>query len=645
MLKRFIYTLVLVLCAAHLSAQSKVTSVETVAGRTWMCVWENGALNLSYSDKSKFVQSHKVCPDSLSSASFGQLWHAPDGTLRLFYTETDAYFDGRGVLKSIVCSDPAGKSPQWGSSTEIGLGVCTGAPVVTPDGSWLVPGALWGRTLIGDDPHFYGNDRNRKDSGIYQELDAQRGPLLYRSDDSGKSWTCKSGFIKVPEMVDARYNDPQLLTSPDGQIRMVLRSSGTGWTYSSLSQDNGRTWSQPERFVQNPDRKASFISLPDGRIMMVKVGKLDEFVYFLGSGLYAYMSDDLGKTWYGGLCLSQSPDADAPVAVCDGQGKISVAFNDVNDVCMALTSQEEILRGITDHEYVASDVARVIAWEKPKGKPAKEKPQWADESIRICTYNIQYRNDKMCKWEYRLSAIKGFVKAYAPDVIGSQEPYGPEVDDIVMALDGKYGWIGVNNRNESLPPFYKTAAFNPIFYRKDRVEVLEWDVIWYTPKATKRGYGADYSRFMIWARMLDKKTQQEFYIFNSHFDHKSEEAKRVSARILVQAVKDIAGDMPAILTGDFNTTETNVPYATIMESGFLDNSKLAVDDAVNHMYYSQARYKSIETVSQKDVHIDHVFYTPDRSRIESWELVIKTFGGYYGSDHLPIVVDWRLRRQ
>ena len=643
-MKKLIYIYLLLLCAASMSAQSKVTSIENVSSRVWICTSEGGALHLSFSDKGKFVPSTDVLPSVLASASFGQLWCSPEGKLYLFYTETDGYFDGKGVLKVICCPNPMDKTPQWGAAAEIGIGVCTGEPVVASDGTWLMPGALWGRSLIGNDSHFYGNEIPRKDSGVYSELDSDRGALLYISTDKGATWTMKSSFVEVPEQVDARYNDPQLLVHSDGVVKMVLRSCGTGWTYYSVSQDNGQTWSAAEKFVQNPDRKAAFVTLPDGRLLMVKVGKLDEFAYFLGSGLYAYLSEDGGRTWYGGLCIAASADADYPVASCDSEGKVNVAYNCGNDVWTASVLQDEIVQALVEPGYVASNVKKAVEYMTPKAKPSKQKPEWADESIRICTYNIQYRNDQLCKWENRLTAIKGFVDAYKPDVIGSQEPYGHQIDDIIMTLEGKYGWIGINNKNESRPPFHNHGAFNPIFYRKDRVEVLEWDIIWYTPKATEIGYGADYSRFMIWAKMLDKKTQQEFYIFNSHFDHKNEEAKRVAARILVKTVKDIAGEAPAIMTGDFNSTETGVPYATITGSGFIANSKLAVDDAVNHMYYSQARYKSINTVSQKDIHIDHVFYTPASSKIESWELVIKTFGGYYGSDHLPIVVDWRLAK-
>ena len=643
-MKRIFTYIALFLTCVVSGAQVKVSSVEDVSGRTWLCLSSGDGLELSYSDKGKYVPSFNVRPESLSRVDFGQLWYAPDGVLYLYYTETDGYFDGRGVLKSISCTNPSDKTPQWSVPCEIGIGVCTGTPAVAADGSWIMPGALWGRTLIGRTADIYGNDRKRDDNGEYSELDGSRGPLLHISHDMGRTWNGMSGFVTVPEMVQGRYNDPQIINAPDGSLMLIMRSCGTGWSWVSASYDNGSSWSSPGRFVQNPDRKAAFAGLPDGRLLMVKVGKLDEFAYFLGSGLYAYLSDDCGKTWYGGLCIVRDMDADAPSVSCDDEGNITVAYDCGNEVFAVVTSQDEIVRGMSDHEYVAENIRTLSRSGQEKQKASKAKVEWSDDLLRICTYNIQYRNDKLCKWENRLNAIKSFVDEYRPDVIGSQEPYGQQIEDIIITLDGRYGWIGINNRNEKNPPYHRNGAFNPIFYRKDRVEVLDWDIIWYTPKAVERGYGAEYARFMIWAKMRDRKNGQEFFVFNSHFDHKNEEAKRVSARILVNTVKEIAGNLPAVLTGDFNSTETGVPYATIMNSGFLGNSKLAVDDAVNHMYYSQARYKSINTVSQKDIHIDHIFYTPSNSRIESWELVIKTFGGYYGSDHLPIVTDWRLER-
>lgn len=610
-----------------------------------MCVEDAGCLKLTYSDGGSFKTSYIVSPEALENASFGQLWLGTDGSLRLYYTETNGYYDGRGVLKVMACSNPSSNFPTWQSPETIGIGVCTGRPVEAGNGTWVMPAALWGRTLIGQTQDRYGNDRNREDNGAYKELDYMRGPLTYVSQDKGTTWKMQSGQVIVPEQVYARHNDPQIIVCADGSLKMILRSCGTAWTYASVSKTNGRFWTpDAKRFTQAPDTKTAFMKLPSGRLLMVKNGRMDSYKYVLGVGLYAYLSDDDGDTWYGGLCIDPAEDVEEPSVCSTSNGKITVAYNKADEgVVVVKTTEDEIVQAVVDPTLVALDRKVVWANKATKQQGAKSpKMTLAKENLRVCSYNIQYPSESLCKWANRLEALKGFVEEYAPDLIGSQEPYIAQIDDMIKAWDGEYAWFGVNNRNELAPPYYPTAAFNPIFYRKDRLELLDWDVVWYTPKATERGYGADYSRFMIWARFKDLKTGKEFYHFNSHFDHKSDEAKQVAARILVEAVKRIAGDQPAILTGDFNTTETSKAYSTIVNSGFLDNSKLAVKNPLNYLYYSQARYKSINTVSQKDIHIDHIFFTSANSKVDTWELVIKTYGGYYGSDHLPIVVDWRL---
>lgn len=632
------------LCGLALTAGNHVTSVENTGDRTWMCVSSEGTVRVSFADKDSFGKPYVVRPQERSSASFGQLWLAPDGRLHLYYTETDGYFDGKGRLMCKVCAEPLSDAPSWSDASEVGVGVCTGKPAVASDGRWVMPAALWGRTLMGDAPDLYGNAvHNREDNGQFRELDFRRGPLTYTSEDSGTTWSMRSGVVVVPEKMHARYNDPQIIRCLDGSLKMILRSSGTGWSYSSVSKTDGRFWTPAVRFVQNPDRKAAFMKLPDGKLLMVKQGKLDSFRYVLGRGLYAYLSDTEGETWYGGLCIDPADDAASPAVTHDTKGNIMIAYDKgEGNVCLTRTSQEEIVRGMVDPALVAQDTRVVAEYKAPKTKAVKPGKLTSKETIRICSYNIQYRNDKLCKWTHRLEALKGFMDEYRPDVMGTQEPYTAQIDDMMEVFGDEYAWFGINVDDQWQPPYRPSAAFNPIFYRKDRVKVLEWDVVWYTPEAGKRGYGADYPRFLTWARMQDLRTGKEFHIFNSHFDHKGVEARELSAEILVDAVRRIAGGGPAVLTGDYNSTETSIPYATIMNSGFLDNSKLAVKNAVNHMYYSQARYKPINTVSQKDIHIDHIFYTPANSRVESWELVIKTFGGYHGSDHLPIVIDWRL---
>ena len=115
----------------------------------------------------------------------------------------------------------------------------------------------------------------------------------------------------------------------------------------------------------------------------------------------------------------------------------------------------------------------------------------------------------------------------------------------------------------------------------------------------------------------------------------------MSAYILIETVREIAKGMPAFMTGDFNSDESSQPYRAITESGFIDDSLLAVSEPVNAEYFSMANYK-VSNLRKTNKHIDHVFYTPSSVRIVNWHMYIDDFNGKFGSDHLPIIIECRI---
>ena len=109
----------------------------------------------------------------------------------------------------------------------------------------------------------------------YHELDSKRGAGLYISRDEGASWSEHLGVVKcADEAVEARYNNPQMFVHADGSVRMVLRSSGTAWSYVATSQ-SGKEWSAPTRFVSAPDQNFAVCRLSDGKLLMVRNGRFD----------------------------------------------------------------------------------------------------------------------------------------------------------------------------------------------------------------------------------------------------------------------------------------------------------------------------------------------------------------------------------
>jgi endonuclease/exonuclease/phosphatase family metal-dependent hydrolase len=262
--------------------------------------------------------------------------------------------------------------------------------------------------------------------------------------------------------------------------------------------------------------------------------------------------------------------------------------------------------------------------------------KWARKPIRIGTYNIKYPAKKPA-WTDRLPAIVRLLEDNDFDVFGAQEPFLPQIEDIMKYIGKEYSWVGDCTTGDNT---YRKAHFNPIFYKKKRLELLDHGVIWFTPEPGKPGYGAMYSRNCVWAKFKDKKTRKIFYQFNCHFDHKGVYAREKSAEIILEQINEIAGGYPCVVSGDFNAKQDSKAYKIMAESGVVVDALYQVENPVNAQYYSMSHYKPMDTVPLHGLHLDHVFYTKSNSKAASWHMITDNLNGQFGSDHFPILIEW-----
>lgn len=672
-MKKVLVAISIILCAVQLAGavqinvapkgvNSKIYTSQSVCGlelapssRMWM------ATQCSLDGKSSFIclnvsdNGGKNWTEAIATVnslegetlSCATLWNDPDGKLWMFFSANRApSFDGRGTLYAAVCANPSDKVPSWSAPREIGYGFVTDKPVIGKGGVWVLPYSLWGRKLID------GADRNT----AYSELDSHRGAGVIISADGGNNWKIMDAVVTPPSNAQRR-NDATLVNLPGGLLRMIVRSSDNvltcdAWEY--FSKNNGASWFGGGKFVDNPDRRICVTRLSDGRLLMVKNGYFDRLNYIIPYNLVCYLSDDNGDTWYGEMRVSSDGKAVNPYAVDDGKGNICIAYDHdsavAGEICMLTTTAKDIeaVYGNIDHEDSPGKVvlkagkcaSSASAALKSEFAPRKN---WADETLRIGTYNIQYRNSQWT--QKRLPALEALLAEYKFDIFGSQEPFATQIADMMkMDFGGVpfadvYAFIGkpVSGRDDDT-----ACHLNPIFYRKDRLELVDWGIEWFTDCPGKAGFGAYSSRQCCWGRFRDKKSGKEFYCFNCHPDHLGQEAREQSSVILVDAIRRISGGLPSFLTGDFNAREDTPSYNILMESGFLDDSLLSVYNPVNAEYFSMSDYKPMDTVKKDGKHIDHIFYTPHASKILSWELITHSFNNYFGSDHLPIICEWKI---
>lgn len=275
----------------------------TPKGRIWAAWVGGGDSPLAYfiaahSDddgktwsKPKLVIDVPAAPNGLEvSVLVGNFWTDPAGKLWLFYDQSLAMFDGRAGLWAITCDNPDADEPVWSAPRRIWHGMTLNKPTVLKNGEWLLPISLWTRDRIGV--------KQLREKG-YAELDEVRMANVFVSTDKGETWTRRGGAM-VPE---TDFDEHMIVELKDGRLWMLARTKyGMAETFST---DQGRTWSDPApSTIQNVSSRFFIRRLASGNLVLVKNGPLNERLKGR-SHMTAYLSEDDGKTWIGGLIIDE----------------------------------------------------------------------------------------------------------------------------------------------------------------------------------------------------------------------------------------------------------------------------------------------------------------------------------------------------
>ena len=183
------------------------------------------------------------------------------------------------------------------------------------------------------------------------------------------------------------------------------------------------------------------------------------------------------------------------------------------------------------------------------------------------------------------------------------------------------------------------GEYSPLFYKKDRFEVLDSNTFWlsqYPDSVGFIGWDGACSRIATWAKLKDKKTGKIFMAVNTHFDHVGTEARRKGALLIIEKIKEIVGDQPAVLTGDFNVTDQSEAYETITTNEFVlkDAYKEAAQrEGVDYTFHDFGRIPADSCDK-----IDFIFVTPQIKVESSYIPQEAEEAGQFLSDHNPEVV-------
>ncbi len=258
----------------------------------------------------------------------------------------------------------------------------------------------------------------------------------------------------------------------------------------------------------------------------------------------------------------------------------------------------------------------------------KENPQYKTEDITAMTYNVYISGTGELSPESRAPFVIENIKSVSPDSFGLQEADEAWIERIAAGLSD-YAYVG-HGRDRDLG-----GEASPIFYKKDKFELVDSGTFWLskTPDKPSRGWDAMLNRVCTYAILKDKETGFIYAHFNAHFDHLGVIARQNSIALVSCKIAEICPNLPIVFSGDLNDSEGGDMYKKALSIGFIDTKKIAestMDCATYHGY-------SASTEESRPMPIDFIFTNSFAVKADSYEVIKTQYNGNYASDHHPVV--------
>ena len=232
----------------------------------------------------------------------------------------------------------------------------------------------------------------------------------------------------------------------------------------------------------------------------------------------------------------------------------------------------------------------------------------AAQELTVGSYNLRNKNKNDSingnVWQRRSQVLANQILWERPDLFGTQEGLHHQLVDLEKWLTD-YKWIGVARDDGK-----QEGEYSAIFYREDRVELLEQGNFWLneTPDRPALGWDAACIRICTWGHFRDRQTKKEFYFLNLHMDHVGVKARAESAKLVMQRITAMTdgGKKLAVLTGDFNVPQTNELHSLFTQSGVLKDCY----ESAKQRFAENGTYNGFDYHFFTTERIDHIFVTP-----------------------------------
>ena len=207
----------------------------------------------------------------------------------------------------------------------------------------------------------------------------------------------------------------------------------------------------------------------------------------------------------------------------------------------------------------------------------------AEGDVKVMSFNIRYgtAKDGENHWDKRKEFLADTVKAFDPDLLGTQETLAFQRDFLAEKLKG-YGVLAAGRDDGK-----EKGEMMALYWRESRFEKTDGGHFWLseTPKvAGSKSWDSSLPRMATWVKLKDKQKPDAKPILyvNTHFDHMGKEARAKSAKLIRSQIAELGKGCSVILTGDFNSGEGSEPYKALFDKAGADESPVVDSYRVAH---------------------------------------------------------------
>jgi len=186
--------------------------------------------------------------------------------------------------------------------------------------------------------------------------------------------------------------------------------------------------------------------------------------------------------------------------------------------------------------------------------------------VSAITFNIRYgtADDGPNAWPHRRAAVLEFIDESGADFIGLQEVLAFQLEEIHRSTSDSHASIARSRGSRD-----GDGEATPLLYRRDRWRLDDDNhgTFWLskTPEVPgSMSWETSLPRIVTWGRFIERDTDRAIWVFNTHFDHRSQAARLEGARLLARTIGElVSDDAPVIVLGDLNAGEESAPLKAL----------------------------------------------------------------------------------